>query len=111
MALKTNNPSTVRNTVNIKARIERELEEIVTLIQLSDPQNQSKIHKKLTFIYKLLERFREDEKENLFSSDKLALDYLEGEVVEFIKKMEEKTTLELLAMAKSLQHATKNTLG
>lgn len=113
MVIKTTNHSTITAAFNVKARIEREIEEMLVLAQ---QENIVQLNQKLTFIYRLTERFREDEKDNLVTNDEIALDFLQGQILEFLKKLAEKNPAKRLDgehqvwEVKSLQNAVKSAL-
>ena len=92
----TSNATTREKAIHVGARIKREFEEIIPLIQLNTEESLTTVTRKLRFLYKLIERFVDDEKENLLGSDKIALEFLQGQVLTFIKDLEEKTSAERL---------------
>ncbi len=111
MSLKTTNASTLSTAVNLRASIARVLEEIIVLLQINTKESLTKGSKKLTLLFKMIEVFKEDEKENLFSSDKVALEILNSQALELVKTLEEKSSKERLDAAMALKRTARATLG
>ena len=110
MTLGTTNKTTIKAAVNLRNRIKREFKEILPLIQLDTEESLVQVTKKLRFLFKLIERFVDDEQENMFKSDKINLEILQAQILAFIKEFEEKTSRERLALAKTLTRIAENAL-
>ena len=78
--------TTLEKAVRVRLRIGKEFQKILPLIQLDTEESLATAENKLKFVFKLIERFVEDEKENLFESDKIALDHLQREVLGLVKE-------------------------
>ncbi len=115
MVLNTTNRSTQIAAVNVRATIEGTLEAIKQLI--NDNKNTEtvlirKIKQKLGLIDRAINVFREDQKKILENtSDELALELLQSEVMNFIISVDQKTKSERLKETEHLLETAKLTLA
>ena len=110
MAFTTTNATTLEAAVKLRSRIISEFRDIKPLIQVDTKKSLQDVTKKLRFIVSLIEVFMNDEKASLYQSDKIALDILQAQVVNFITVFEEKSEIERLKIAVSLERTAKNIL-
>src|SRR3989344_2123887 len=111
MAFTTTNATTIVAAVKLRERILSEFRDIKPLIQLDTPKSLQEVLKKLRFIVNMIEIFMNDEKANLYKSDKIALeDLLQAGVVNFISVFESKSEIERLKIAVSLEKMAKDIL-
>ena len=113
MVLNTTNRSTISMAVNVRASIENAFETIKQLI--NDNKNTEiilirKVKQKLGFIDNAINVFRKDEWKNLNDSDKLALDLLQSQVMNFIISVDQKNKKERLKETEYLLKTAKLTL-
>ena len=99
--------------VNVRASIENAFETIKQLI--NDNKNTEiilirKVKQKLGFIDNAINVFRKDEWKNLNDSDKLALDLLQSQVMNFIISVDQKNKKERLKETEYLLKTAKLTL-
>ena len=114
MVLNTTNRSTISTAVNVRASIINLFETIKLLI--NDNTNTGiilirKIKEKLSRIDHAIEVFRKDNMKNLNDSDKLALDLLKTEVMNFIISVDQKNKKELLKETEHLLITANLTLA
>ena len=105
--------STISTAVNVRASIENAFETIKQLI--NDNKNTEiiiirKVKQKLGFIDNAINVFRKDEWKNLNDSDKLALDLLQSQVMNFIISVDQKNKKERLKETEYLLKTAKLTL-
>ncbi len=110
MIMKTTNATTVEAAIKLRDRILSEFRDIKPLIQVETKRSLEEALKKLRFIVSMIEVFMNDERANLYKSDKIALDILQSQVVNFISVFESKTEIERLKIAVSLEKTAKNIL-
>ena len=110
MGFNTTNATTIVAAVKLRERILSEFRNIKPLIQVDTVKSLKEVLKKLRFIVKMIEVFMNDEKANLYKSDKVALDILQSEVVNFISVFESKSEIERLKIAVSLEKMAKDIL-
>ena len=108
--MQTSNVSTVNNAVKLRARIKQEFWKVLPLIQINTEKSLEEARRKLGFLYQLIERFMVIEKKSLLKSDKIALEYLQSQILHFLKEFEEISPTERLKTAKSLQRTAESTL-
>lgn len=126
MVLNTTNRSTISTAVNVRARIEADFIAIKQLIidnEKIDNKNTEiilirNIKQKLSNIHRAIGVFIKDEEKNLnrsdklaFESDKLALELLQSEVMNFIISVDQKTKKERLKETEYLLETAKLTLA
>lgn len=108
MGLRDSQHSTVqRAIVNFFATFERELSEIEDLLlRVLTPKNKetilAEIREKLDLIYRGLDVFIEDEKDNLSRGEKAEVQLLQRHVLNLKLSLESKSILELIALLQSL---------
>ena len=103
MVLRTTNATTIQVATKVRTRIGVEFTEILPLIQLNTQKSLEQAEKKLKFIYKLIQTFIVDEKGNLFSSDKIALEDLARDVIGLVSEFNKIDKVERLERAAGFQ--------
>ena len=110
MAFTTTNATTVESAVKLRDRILDEFRDIKALIQVDTKEGLKEGLVKLRRVVSAIEVFMDDEKANLYKSDKVALDILQREVINFISVFESKSEIGRLKEAKSLETTAKSIL-
>ena len=107
MAFTTTEATTKLAAVLLRKNILDWFRDIKALIQVDTPNSSKEALILLRLLVRAIQVFMEDKKADLMKSDKVALEDLQANVVNFISILEEKDEIGRLREAKSLENIAK----
>jgi|SRR3989338_1982840 len=110
MAFTSTNATTKLAAVRLRVNILDWFRDIKALIQVDTPKSCKDALILLRLLVRAIQVFMDDEKANLYKSDKIALEILQQDVINFISAFETKTEIERLKTAKSLEKTAQTIL-
>jgi|SRR3989338_9402327 len=110
MAFTSTNVTTKLAAVTLRKNILDWFRDIKALIQVDTTKSKKEALILLRLLVRAIQVFMVDEKANLFSSDKVALEMLQNEVIHFISNFEESDEISRLKKAKELETTAKTIL-